>query len=174
MKVVIVGTYSVEEVLGQVHESSSEKKTEFHGHNIRFGSTRFRVFNRSLVCECCGIIGKKFILKVRENIQNKFGQTLIVKEPELNLFAEEYGEDILMTQDHIIPQSKGGSDNLDNLQTMCSICNNIKGNSDLDLHELLLLRAHFNIAKERISEFNSLTNLYGLEYKYQTKRLYQD
>lgn len=172
MKVVIVGTYSVEEVLGQVHESSSEKKTEFHGHNIRFGSTGFRVFNRSLVCECCGIIGKKFILKVRENIQNKykFGQILIVKEPELNLFAEEYGEDILMTQDHIIPQSKGGSNNLDNLQTMCSICNNIKGNSDLDLNELLLLRAHFNLAKERVLEFNNLTKFYNLEFKFQTKR----
>jgi 5-methylcytosine-specific restriction endonuclease McrA len=36
---------------------------------------------------------------------------------------------VLMTQDHIMPRSKGGANRLENLQTMCCVCNNRKGNS---------------------------------------------
>ena len=33
--------------------------------------------------------------------------------------------------DHIVPKSKGGGDNQDNLQLLCSHCNRIKGNNDM-------------------------------------------
>ena len=32
-----------------------------------------------------------------------------------------------MTTDHIVPQSKGGTDHLDNLQLLCGACNSMKG-----------------------------------------------
>ena len=32
-----------------------------------------------------------------------------------------------MTVDHVIPQSKGGTDHLDNLQLLCAACNSMKG-----------------------------------------------
>ena len=32
-----------------------------------------------------------------------------------------------MTVDHVIPQSKSGSDQLDNLQLLCAACNSMKG-----------------------------------------------
>ncbi len=34
------------------------------------------------------------------------------------------------TIDHIVPQSKGGTDHLDNLQLLCGACNNLKGSRD--------------------------------------------
>ncbi len=35
-----------------------------------------------------------------------------------------------MTVDHIVPQSKGGTDHLDNLQLLCNACNSTKGTID--------------------------------------------
>jgi hypothetical protein len=42
----------------------------------------------------------------------------------LNLYAlNAAGEEVLMTRDHIHPQSKGGTESLSNAQTMCQPCN---------------------------------------------------
>lgn len=44
-----------------------------------------------------------------------------------NLHWDVYTDDwILMTVDHIIPKSKGGTYDLENLNPMCSHCNNVK------------------------------------------------
>ena len=37
-----------------------------------------------------------------------------------------------MTIDHIIPQSKGGKDNLENTIPSCQLCNNQKGNRSVE------------------------------------------
>ena len=38
-----------------------------------------------------------------------------------------------MTVDHIVPQSKGGTDHLDNLQLLCAACNSMKGARSQDV-----------------------------------------
>ena len=49
----------------------------------------------------------------------------------VDLYTEEFE---LMTIDHIIPRSKGGKDELINLQPMCNTCNARKA----DKHEIVI------------------------------------
>lgn len=50
-----------------------------------------------------------------------------VKYPHLNLFAKNNEQKlVLMTQDHIIPRSRGGSNHLDNLRPACATCNHTR------------------------------------------------
>ena len=78
---------------------------------------RLRVFaEKGCVCVECGIEGTIVALG---------------KDKGGNLHLDVYTDDFYpLTVDHILPRSKGGSDELDNLQPMCCICNWSKGNGD--------------------------------------------
>jgi hypothetical protein len=47
----------------------------------------------------------------------------------LNLYADNEGALVMMTQDHIIPVSYGGSNDLANLRPACALCNSKRGNT---------------------------------------------
>lgn len=78
---------------------------------------RLLVFrDKGVVCAGCGITGEYFSL-----IQDRGGRVY------LTLFAmNEHGTEVMMTCDHIIPVSKGGTNFKDNLQPMCEPCNSKK------------------------------------------------
>lgn len=94
-----------------------------NGNIINTGSTRYKVFlNKGIKCVNCGIEGK--FLALEKDVKNT--DSIF----HLNLYAlDKHGKEVMMTQDHIIPKSKGGSDDLDNLQPMCIICNRNKADS---------------------------------------------
>ena len=61
-----------------------------------------------------------------------------------------------LTKDHIIAKARGGTDNFDNLQSMCSICNTEKADTIVnslhdDSKEVLIYRDHYDslIAKQK-------------------------
>lgn len=83
------------------------------------------MFKNNLSCVNCGITGSIWRLQAGYK-RDKNKKIIGYEKPHLNLFTEN---NVLMTQDHIIPKSKGGSDELDNLQTMCCYCNGAKGNN---------------------------------------------
>ena len=94
--------------------------------SVKISSKRLRLFKKNLKCVCCGIEGTVFVLE-------KHGD----ETPHLNLYAvDDNNQLILMTKDHIMPSSRDGSDNLSNLQTMCSVCNHLKGDFPITNEEL--------------------------------------
>lgn len=128
---IIYAEYSVDKVLPLLGQIGSrgfvENKTKhpFHTDHGTFeakvNTTRLRCFANSHACVKCGIEGKVFRLEKNESEAHS---------PHLNLYAEKEGEMILMTQDHIVPKSRGGKDHMSNLQTMCFKCNEEKGTKE--------------------------------------------
>lgn len=120
-----VGRFKIEEVLPFITNDKRSKKifTVFdRDYLVSMDSLRYKVFAKGLHCSKCNIAGSFFLLQKS------------ISDPgdlyHFNLFAwdELKNKPILMTKDHIVPKAKGGRDHLNNLQTMCEICNRKKGN----------------------------------------------
>lgn len=54
-------------------------------------------------------------------------QDLVVRTGNICLKCGISGDDVLLTADHIVPLSKGGPNNIDNIQPLCGPCNSSKG-----------------------------------------------
>lgn len=102
-----------------------ESKLTFNEIEVGLTSNRLLCFSNGLICKHCGIEGKFFAVEKskRKNTSVEF------KDYHLNLYAiAKFDREVLMTADHIVPKSRGGVDNISNLQTLCTICNKKKDN----------------------------------------------
>jgi hypothetical protein len=100
---------------------------------VKMNVLRYKVFEKNINCYGCGIVGSMFYLQQHKKM-NKCTKDNVA---HLNLYAEDTnnindGNLILMTQDHIIPTAKGGKNILNNLKTMCAICNLNKADTLLE------------------------------------------
>lgn len=116
--------FSPEEILSILPRKKHAFKINGQEFVVKTCSLRLKVFQRSLQCIACGILGCVFKLQKQANRN---------ESPHLNLYGlkkTDVGDEwVLITKDHIRPRSKGGKDRLDNLQTMCIICNEKKGST---------------------------------------------
>ena len=116
--------YQLEDIFRHVNEhSTKDNKVNFDGDFIKMGSHRYKTFKyKGITCVNCGIEGQYFA-KERFNHNNLLTY-------HFNMYAvKPDGTEVLMTKDHRIPKSKGGTDTLDNYQTMCTRCNSKKADN---------------------------------------------
>jgi len=102
---------------------SKDRDIDVEGYRINTRSLRYRVFKRdNMCCSGCGLRGAFFALE--QSPHQTDGRA------HLNLYGlDSNGNEVLFTKDHVFPRSRGGKDNLDNLQAMCSECNQKKSDS---------------------------------------------
>lgn len=100
-------------------DKNSQHNIKVEGHDVYTTSLRYKTFiEKGYKCVCCGRTGTYYALeKSKGSNQNR---------AHFNLYSND---DVLMTKDHILPKSKGGIDRIENMQTMCTICNNEKGST---------------------------------------------
>lgn len=119
---IVYAEFLAQDILPLIREDGYRIPFNINGRifMLKVNSNRLILFSKNKTCVSCGITGAIFRLEASS-----------AKDPlpHLNLYANENGKFILMTKDHIIPRSKGGSDSMHNLQTMCHRCNERKGDS---------------------------------------------
>jgi hypothetical protein len=67
----------------------------------------------------------------RKKVISKKTRQLVITRDNGRCRACGIGDVDAMQCDHVIPESKGGKDTLENLQALCGVCNNRKGSTDV-------------------------------------------
>jgi 5-methylcytosine-specific restriction endonuclease McrA len=136
---VVLGLFSIESVLPFITKDNVKKEYVVNGetYQVRMNSQRYFVFQKSIKCAACGLEGTCFALEQHPDD----------KAPHFNLYAEEEGALVLMTKDHIVPKSLGGLSEINNYNTFCMVCNNLKGNSLISPEHIGIVRKLYNVNK---------------------------
>jgi len=132
----ILAEYPPDEILSILSTDGHRKEFNIGGqvYKVKMNSQRYFCFSENKKCVACGVEGSKILLELPHGVEY----------PHFNLYAEENGELVLMTKDHKLPVALGGRDVMENYQTMCAICNNIKGKDILSLQDIKILRGIHN------------------------------
>ena len=127
-------------------------KIEIHGERrqVKTTSTKLRCLKHNKCVEC-GIEGNVFVARKEKN-----ATTISLNLYNYNPYKEKGTKWTLITHDHIIPRSLGGSKNSQtNIQTMCTCCNNKKG-SDITNDDIRTLLLKGNKGKRAIRRMHDL------------------
>jgi len=122
----ILGRYAWDDII-PYEQGVNESIRKFRGDDgnfyyVKMNSPRYKLFEKNNICVACGLVGFVYLLERRREDEDI---------AHFNLYGVENNTLILMTKDHILPKANGGKDRMDNYQTMCYICNQIKTNLEI-------------------------------------------
>lgn len=131
MKYTSYGEFKLDEILELIR--SEKAKAKLGGFIVKVAGVRLSTFaTKGVDCICCGAKGDHFKLETNSK-----------KPPQglhLNLYAlNSNGHYVMMTKDHEILKSAGGSDSLSNMNPMCVTCNSKRGSDYPVLDDFLKL-----------------------------------
>jgi 5-methylcytosine-specific restriction endonuclease McrA len=141
---ITLAKYPIEDILPLIGFGNPYRKiTIGEGtYTVKMSGTRLECFKRNLQCVGCNRVGNLWLLQRHVNRNPRFKLNCFIENcawciPKMqkhivrahfNLYHKsKKGQLTLMTQDHIFPKSLGGSNGIDNMQTMCLSCNQKKG-----------------------------------------------
>jgi 5-methylcytosine-specific restriction endonuclease McrA len=142
-------------------------------YRIRIYGNKFKLFKNNRICCECGREGNTFVLDKQTKHKYVTNNNDIYSDISLNLYCYDPNDKmnpyVLMTKDHIIPKKYKGEDLIINLQTMCEVCNQEKGEGirKKDIKTLIgskkgrkYVRKHYNlnIKKRKIKYFYQCIN----------------
>ena len=139
-----LAVFAPEEVLAHSGPKAPRKgypDLERREWSVKMCSHRYSTFQRSLSCACCGITGSVMILEWQ---LRSSGEDPNVRQPHFNLYAITSDGLVLLTKDHILPKSQGGRNALGNYQTMCELCNSLKGSDQIDMETVRERRKRYD------------------------------
>ena len=174
---IVLAEYPVEEILPRLGMNLGRDTFETpHGpYDVKVGGLRLECLRRNQTCVWCGKRGTFFRLEASKprgyDGMSQEHRTCYVRDcpwcsmhpqktgrrmdtPHLNLYhRSRRGALFMLTQDHILPLSRGGANSIENLQTMCDSCNHRKGNrleSELTAQYMNVAFKGGRASKERI------------------------
>lgn len=118
-----------------------------------------RAAGEGLKCWKCGLEANCFIVNKNRNDQAN-------PHPVMDLYARTATAYTLMTRDHIIPKSFGGSNDVDNLRVGCAPCNHGRGNN-MGADDILFLKENQHLVS---SVSKALSDAIKLEQKRARRR----
>lgn len=138
-----LGEFKMEEFIPFITNEDIKREYECDGvkYFVKMNSHRYFIFRECINCMVCGLLGTRLYLEYHS----------ADKSPHFNVYGEEDDKLIMMTKDHIHAKAFGGEDRHSNYQTMCLICNNLKGHSNLTLEAVKELRAVYNENKKKVT-----------------------
>ena len=145
----ILARYDVPSILPLIGQPHKQLFTLPNGESywVKVSTSRLRCLKDNQSCVWCGRQGNVFVLEKNGN-----------PVPHLNLYYRFGNGDLLMlTQDHLLPKAWGGTDEMDNLATMCERCNRAKGTLT-PLHFVCKM-TEWSTADLMIEQDNKLHNL---------------
>lgn len=96
----------------------------------------YEKYKNKCKCDICGLEAKYMVLEKSKDVVNDYFH--------FNLYTiNKDNQEIYFNIDHVIPKSKGGKNELENMQLTCEICNSKKANKfNKFTHYILIIKKY--------------------------------